>query len=112
MYASYAVMDCPEWRLGALPSFVPPGKPNPFELCQPMHEGEVEINGVPLPHAVIIELRKLGIPLSYYTHGQLQEAVEACAVDCNLIDDPNGGNFQDKLHLTADEIEEHALSRL
>lgn len=97
-------IDFAEASLGNLCPFPAMGK-NMFmeQKASTICEGDVTINGVPLPHGVIIELRKLGLPLAWYTHGQLQEAVEACAVDCQLIDDPDGMNLRDQMKLTDDE---------
>lgn len=63
----------------------------------------VTLNGVPLPHNVVMELRKLGVPLAFYTAGELRDAVNACAVDCTLVDDEDGVSFQDKLVLSDHE---------
>ena len=62
------------------------------------------VNGVELPRNVVLELNKLGMSLSWYTKDQLERSVRACAVDCKLIDDPQGVNFDDKLELTNEEI--------
>lgn len=63
----------------------------------------VVINGVALPDRVVAELKRLGITLSWYSAGELENAVQACAFDAQLIDDPNGDDFLDKLVLTQDE---------
>lgn len=67
------------------------------------HTNNIMVNGVVLPDNVVRELQRLGRALDWYTHGELQSAVKACAVDANLIDDPDGINFIDKLELTDEE---------
>ena len=62
------------------------------------------INGVSLPDNVIEELRLLGIPLASYNPGELKAAILACAYDSELVDDPHGLHFFDKLSLTHREI--------
>ncbi len=79
--------------------------------CAKSVHNEVTINGVALPQRVVEELRRLGRPLSWYTHHELEDAVLACAVDGQLIDDPNGTDFQDMLTLTEDEKHEHRAAR-
>jgi hypothetical protein len=64
-----------------------------------------EINGIVLPQNVINQLRLLGLPIEWYTAGELQDAVIACSADATLIDDVNGDNFRDRLRLDADEKE-------
>lgn len=66
-------------------------------------EGSEIIKGVALPQNVIDQLRMLGISLDWYTPGELEDAVEACAFDSILIDDDEGVDFHDMLHRT--EIE-------
>lgn len=68
--------------------------------------GGTIVNGVELPRHVVTELEKLGLDLSWYNSGELQQAVMACAVDGVLIDDPNGTSFSDKLELTDEEKSE------
>lgn len=103
--ACYPVMDFPEAMLGGMTSFTPPPAfvREQLEECSPIHEGEVVINGVVLPRNVVEELRLLGMPLASYTRGELQAANMACAIDGELIDDPNGNSFLDKLQLTEAE---------
>lgn len=60
-------------------------------------DGSIEINGVTLPHHVVMELRELGMPLLWYSRGELTDAVEACAYDRSLIANENGVHFHDKL---------------
>lgn len=62
--------------------------------------GNLVVNNVRLPDHVVLELQRLGRALEWYTAGELYSAVEACAVDRRLIDDPDGVNFMDKLELT------------
>lgn len=62
-----------------------------------------EVDGVSLPDNVLDELRRLGLPLSFFNRGELEDAVIACAVDSELADDENGINFRDKLTLTRRE---------
>jgi hypothetical protein len=66
-------------------------------------DGSLEINGVRLPAYVVEELNRLGVSLSAYSTGELEAAVQACAFDRKLIDDPNGLNFMDELELTNSE---------
>ena len=42
-------------------------------------------------------MRELGYSLEVFTPGQLQEAIQACAYDGKLIDDPDGVHFSDRL---------------
>src|SRR5438105_4457945 len=79
------------------------------ETSQPsLHvvEGAVIVNGVALPQVVVDQLRQLGIALSWYSEGELEDAVEACAFDCQLIDDDDGVDFEDKLHYSEHKREE------
>ncbi len=66
---------------------------------------EITVGAVALPRLVAEQLRRLGVPLAAYSHGELQDAVEGCAVDCNLLDDDEGVNFTDRLRLTPFERE-------
>ena len=61
------------------------------------------VNGIVLPDRVAAELRRLGIALSWYTSGELEDAVAACSIDGQLIDDIDGINFHDKLALLPNE---------
>lgn len=65
--------------------------------------GYVVVNGVKIPQNVYTQLSNLGIPLGSYSESDLRAAVDACRIDTQLIDDPNGINFHDKLHLAPDE---------
>src|SRR5690606_22696524 len=67
------------------------------------YTGAAVVNGVELPQRVAEEIRRLGIALSWYSAGELEDAVEACAFDGQLIDDPFGDDFRDKLTLTHQE---------
>lgn len=58
------------------------------------------ISGLVISEHVIKELRKLGIALNWYNIGELEDAIIACAVDMNLIDDDDGIDFRDKLLLS------------
>lgn len=60
----------------------------------------ITINNVQLPIQVVRELQRLGRALEWYSNGELNSAVAACAIDGNLIDDPHGVDFIDKLELT------------
>jgi hypothetical protein len=92
-------IDCPEQWLGDLkPPLAVVSARDPDIL-----PGEAIINGVVLPQSVIEELRKLGIPLTWYNRGELEDAVEACVMDARLIDDKQGVNFRDQLKLTSNE---------
>jgi hypothetical protein len=92
MYAT--CVDCSEAVLGNLSGY--------SLACD---GGGAEIKGVDIPKNVLDQLKRLGFPLFSYSRGQLEEAVQACAFDGNLIDDPDGEDFEDMLELTEDEKE-------
>lgn len=109
MYANSLLHNCSESMLGNLSATY---------LCQPISlyggyehadnnkfNTSANIKGVELPARVIEQLRLLGMPLSWYNAGELEDAVEACSFDGVLIDDPSGVNFRDKLRLCDDEKE-------
>lgn len=99
-----AISDHPLHALGNL-------RPTAFlHDSNQLHEGETVINGVALSHQVIEELRQLGIALSWYSSGELQDAVAAVHHDGQLIDDPNGMHFRDKLHHSEEEKDADNLS--
>src|SRR5690606_28116906 len=56
-----------------------------------------------MSQVAVTQLRRLGLPLEWYTAGELKDAVQACSADATLIDDPEGGHFRDRLHLTPEE---------
>jgi hypothetical protein len=90
-------------------SVLPDTLPQP-ELPSPNPEigisgGTVVINGVVLPELVMHQLKRLGLPLHWYNHGELMEAVDACRVDCSLVDDDEGQNFHDRIQLSHMEVE-------
>lgn len=93
-----AFIDCPEHMLGNL---------SPGTDMSPA-TGAIIINGVELPQRVAEEIRRLGLALSWYNRGELEDAVQACKVDEMLIDDPDGLTFRDKLSLTAEEYYQHS----
>jgi len=62
-------------------------------------DGSIVLNSVVLPKLVADQIRRLGYDLLSYNEGQLEAATLGCAVDCNLIDDPDGVNFFDDLQL-------------
>ena len=96
-------IDCDEASLGTLsPGFFSSRSNKLEQECQARDDSAV-INGVELPAHVIWELRKQGIPLSWYNAGELKDAVIACSYDHKLIDDPEGIGFRDKLVETAEE---------
>lgn len=64
------------------------------------------VNGVYLPQNVIDQLKQLGISLAWYTQTELEDAVEACAVDGVLIDDNKGIHFRDKLQMSEQMYED------
>ncbi len=75
------------------------------ESCKPHHSygqppadsiNEV-VHGISLPPSLQIELRMLGYPLLAYTRGELEDAVNASAVDRTLVENPDAMNFRDKL---------------
>lgn len=72
----------------------PPGNPP---------DDPLEINGVRMTQVAIEQLRLLGLPLTWYTPDELEDAVVACQADARLIDDPHGDDLQDKLRLDASE---------
>ena len=104
--------DCPMHALGHLkPSSAKPMAGSAEE--RGIFDGEVVINNVALPRQVIEELRRLGIALSWYNAGELRDAVEACAADGHLIDDPDGVHFRDKLKAGCDEeLQENSVLSL
>ena len=107
MMTALASRDYPISALGTLqPPYLCAGD-EPY-----ISEGEAVINGVALSQQVIDELKKLGIALSWYNAGELQDAVNATRYDGQLVDDHNGVNFRDKLHHTEEEKEadEHTWS--
>jgi len=72
----------------------------------PNHEdagATMRIKGVDIPASVLRQLRELGIPIEHFTRGELQDAVLACAIDGDLVDDEHGTSFKDKLTLTKEE---------
>ena len=66
-------------------------------------DGSITISGVLIPRIVADQLKKLGASLSFMNTGQLEAAIENCAVDCNLIDDPEGNSFFDDMELDDSE---------
>lgn len=70
-----------------------------------------EVHGIVLPQNVINQLRLLGIPVEWYTAGELQDAVIACSSDATLVDDHEGTSLRDKLRLDESEKEERRLRR-
>jgi len=64
---------------------------------------DVYINGIRLPDSVVEELRMIGLPLSWYNKGELEDAVLACKYDNHLIDDEDGVTLRDKMTLTYEE---------
>jgi hypothetical protein len=101
MTALNAIMDCSGEMLGNLVSPFPDLRAN--HSRPEIFDGEIIINGVTLSQRVIEELRHLGIPLSWYNNGELLDAVNACHIDGQLIDDDRGINFRDMLTLTPRE---------
>jgi hypothetical protein len=65
----------------------------------------ITVNGVSLSRSTAEQLRALGMPLEWYTAGELEDIELACSLDGNLIDDQFGDNLHDKLYLDADEKE-------
>jgi hypothetical protein len=68
-------------------------------------DGSITIGTVVLPRIVADQLKKLGGSLAFFNAGQLQAAIDGCAIDCNLIDDAHGDNFLDGLTLDDSEID-------
>ena len=68
-------------------------------------DSSVTVNGVVVPKLVAEQLKNAGIAIAFLSAGQLEAAIQACAVDCKLIDDPNGTNFFDDLELDAADLE-------
>lgn len=66
-------------------------------------DGGVTVNGVELPRDLVLQLQQLGVPLTSYTKGQLEEALQAYAMDGRLVEDHGATNFQDSLHLSSEE---------
>lgn len=94
---------CTQAEATEAPTFAPAPTSRPGILHMDIAPGAVVINGIALPQTVIDQLRLLGLPLSWYNAGELRDAVDACAIDCTLIDDDEGIGFEDKLHLSDDE---------
>ncbi len=67
------------------------------------------VNGVVLSQVAADQLRRLGLPLEWYTAGELEDAEQACAADATLIDDDEGHNFSDRLHLDYNEHPDRGL---
>lgn len=92
------LVDCAEASLGSLsPAAWLHGRSRAADT------GAIIVNGVEIPRNVAEQLRRLGLPLSWYNQGELEDAVEACAYDCTLVDDAAGTDFRDMLHLSDDE---------
>ena len=60
-------------------------------------------NIINIPLNVLEELQRTGIPIGWYNHGELQDAILACSYDGTLIDDEEGETFRDRLVLTQEE---------
>lgn len=88
----------------------PHAKPYAFDAYS-FHNSDIIVNGVTLPQRVVDELRRLGISLSWYSASELEDAIAACAIDGELIDDDEGINFRDMLHRTDREKEEDESNR-
>lgn len=63
----------------------------------------IVVNGVVIPKLVADQLQKLGVSLSFYSEHELNAAIQACAIDCTLIDDNNATDFYDALELDEQE---------
>ena len=104
-----AVAECPDVLLGNLESSA--GKYNPWvsedlkaiPIALGQAHDEKVVNGVVLPQRVYEELQRLGHALFSYTSGQLEDAIQACHFDGQLVDDPDGITFHDMLTLTHEE---------
>jgi hypothetical protein len=70
-----------------------------------INEADMEINGVPIPDSVADELRELGIPLCWYTRGELMEAVLAYTNDGHVLDEQGALSQRDRLRSDAMERE-------
>ena len=90
------MMDYCISELGQLapPCFAASGHVHPVSKAS---RGVVEINGVELPLHVADELRRLGVCLAWYNSNELKDAVQACAYDRKLIDNPTATRFSDRL---------------
>jgi hypothetical protein len=72
----------------------------------------LEINGIRMSQVAVTQLKRLGLPLEWYTADELEDAVIACNADANLIDDPHGHTFQDRLYLDPEEKRARTLPAL
>lgn len=97
--------NCSEGLLGNLSplAFHDAGCHQPSNKKTEIDNSSVVINGVEIPRQVADQLRQLGMALSWYSAGELEDAVQACQYDSTLIEDHDGDNFRDRLHLTDDE---------
>jgi len=110
MAYSDGIMERIERMFDDLFAFVFPGVPEQKDASKdksaaksgdPPPGGEgIVVSGVELSPLVAEQLARLGLSLNAYTKWQLEAAQRACAFDCNLIDDPNGLDFEDQLELT------------
>lgn len=68
------------------------------------HASAVEINGVMVPWYVVEAIhREVGVPPRWLNIHELSAAVRATAIDRTLIEDHQGTDFFDKLHLSEEE---------
>jgi len=68
------------------------------------------VKDIAIPKLVADQMSKLGIPLSWYTHGDITAAIQACALDCTLVEDYNSDSFLDSLELTDEERAEQGIN--
>ncbi len=71
-----------------------------------------KINGVELPDNLVAQLKQLGLELAWYNSWQLEAAVQATKVDCQLVEEAHGTDFIDKLELSHAERLEAERSAL
>jgi hypothetical protein len=105
------LVDYSEHMLGQIsPCILPSNKLHGLELCDSafsmesqMHPDDRRSASTRLPDHVLEELKRVGIPVGWYNHGELQDMVLGCAYDRTLIDDEDGHTLKDKLSFTYEE---------
>lgn len=104
--ASHSNHESPADHAGELAAFVTQVNDGEENI-----DGSITISGVVIPKLVADQLKKLGTSLAFFNTGQLKAAIDGCAIDCTLIDDPNGDSFFDGLELDASEMNKDAVTQ-
>jgi hypothetical protein len=105
------LVDYSEQMLGCISPCILPNKPLhnnglfEFNMSEPTANcnDRRAHNTTRIPDHVVEELNRLGIPIGWYSSGEIQDAILACNYDRKLIDDDEGETFKDKLILTHEE---------